>query len=149
MARLRKCVEYFTRTIGLLAVTTLTVQPAFACRVMRSAEQRVSNAYRRDDVIAVVLVHVEQATYTGELSFDAHPWQAIATANRILRGTYSSGQVAFYGGLGSAACDLGYPIPSAGDEWIVYISKADADGRVWNAFPKRVAIQADPNIRSQ
>src|SRR5689334_19739279 len=136
MARLSKCVQHFTRTIGLLAVITLTVQPASACRVFYSAEDRVSGAYRRDDVIAVVLVHVEQATYTREQSYDAHPWQATAAAKRLLRGTYSGSQVTFSGGEGSASCDLGYSIPSAGEEWVVYISKVS--GLVWIALPKQV-----------
>lgn len=147
MARLRKCVQHLTGTIGLLTVITLTVQPASACRVMHSPEERVSSAYLRDDVIAVVLVHVEQATYIREQSYDAHPWQATATTKSLLRGIYTGSQVIFYGGESSAACDLGYSIPSAGDEWIVYISRKDS--RVWIALPKQVALQADPNIRTQ
>jgi hypothetical protein len=147
MVQLLKCVVQVARTIGLFAVITLTVQPASACRVRLSEEQRVSNAYRRDDVAAVMLVRVDEAAYTSEQSFDAHPWRALATADHILRGAYSGGQVAFYGGLGSTACDLGYSMPIAGEEWIVYVSKGD--GRVWNAFPKQVAFRADPSIRER
>jgi hypothetical protein len=147
MTRLHKYIQHFTRTIGALTVIMLTVQPASACRVFLGAEERVSSAYRRGDVTAVLLVHVEQATYTREQLDDAHPWQATAATKRLLWGTYSGSQVSFHGGESSAACDLGYSIPSAGDEWVVYISKMD--GLVWIALPKQAALQADPSIRTR
>ncbi|CAL74122.1 hypothetical protein BRADO0155 [Bradyrhizobium sp. ORS 278] len=111
------------------------------------AKERVSDAYRRDDVTAVLLVHVEQAIYTGEQFSDAHPWQATATKKSLLRGAYSGSQVTLYGGQGSAACDLGYVIPRVGDEWVVYISKTSGLAQV--ALPKRVALEADPSIRER
>jgi hypothetical protein len=131
--------------IAIIAICgTLLPNAADACRVFRSAEARVSAAYRRDSNTAVVFVRVDEAVYQGYQFDDARPWQALATVTRVFRGAYTSGQATFYGGLGSTACDLGYGIPKPGDEWMVYVSSGD--GRVMYAFPAEVAFAADSTI---
>lgn len=147
MTRLRKSVQHCISLIGLFAVIALTVEPTSACRVFYSAENRVSTAYVQGEVNAVVLVQIKRANYTSEQRYDAHPWQATASIENILWGTYSGGPVTIDGGNGSASCDLGFSIPSAGDEWIVYISKIS--NLAWIALPKQVALQVDPSIRTQ
>lgn len=130
--------------IAIIAIAALPTT-AEACTVFSSAPERVARAYSTNVVRAVVLVRGDQASYVGLHPGHARPWRALATASRVLQGDHSDSQFTFGGGGGSSACDLGYTLPTPGDEWVVYVY-AD-DGRVLHAFPADVAQEVDPNLR--
>jgi hypothetical protein len=132
---------------GWIAIIAIAALPtaAEACTVFSEAPQRVARAYSTNIVRAVVLVRVDQASYVGLHPAHARPWRALATASRVLRGDHSDSQFTFGGGGGSPACDLGYTLPTPGDEWVVYVYAGD--GCVLHAFPADVAHEVDPNLR--
>jgi hypothetical protein len=92
-------------------------------------------------------VRVTEAGYTQEARGDAHPWQARATIERVLRGPRRSGAILFSRGFGSAACDDGTPVPGRGDRWVLYLSRDHRGGVVVNlSYPLAVALREDPPV---
>ena len=129
-----------------LAVTAIAT-PSAACRVALPPEQRIAMGYQRGTISAVLLVQVKAAKYTAAAFSDAHPWQATATVERVLRGSYPAKVVRFTRGWGSAACDDGHPVAKSGEKWVVYLWKRrDGDQTVWQTYPARIAFAADPRL---
>lgn len=100
-----------TVTLGIAAIPSA----GQACRVFRSANQRLSDGYRSGAISAVALVTVTKADYVAEPSGDAHPWTASATIDRMLESKASGKLARFDRGRGSAACDDLTPLPRGGD----------------------------------
>jgi hypothetical protein len=119
--------------------------PAQACWSYSPPAARLAMGHTDNIFSAIALVRIDEAHYTSAASGDAHPWQASATIQNVLSGTYIEGQVRFDRGWGSSACDDGRPTPEAGSLWVVYFW-THPDGRklVWMTYPADVAFAADP-----
>lgn len=122
-----------------------TANPAQACRGYMPPTARLAMGHSSNIFTTIALVRVDEAHYTGAAFGDSHPWQASATTQKVLSGTYVKDHVRFDRGWGSSACDDGRPAPKAGSLWVLYFW-THPDGRklVWISYPADVAFEADP-----
>ena len=121
--------------------------PTLACRINLPPKERTAHGYVSGAISAVVLVRVASSAHTAEPSGDAKPWRAVATVERVVRGSYLPAQVVFERGWGSSACDDGHLIARVGELWVVYFWK-QADGKqlVWQSYPAATAFRADTGL---
>ena len=141
------------RLAGILAASLamgLIAAPAHACMVSISPEQRIAQGYSQGYFTGVALVRIQSARYVQAPHGDSHIWRASATVRRALRGKYPSRNVTIDGGRGSAACEVNYALPKAGDLWIVYYwTERDGTQAVHQAYPLRLASAADPRVAAR
>lgn len=131
--------------IGAMLLALLPALQAQACAVNRPANVRLEQAYAQDVIIGRAIVVVQSAEHIAPPVPDLHPFTVTARAVRRETGAGLPAQVTFEGGWGSAACDLGFAIPAAGDRWVIYFWRDNTGfARVWEAYPLDVAIAADP-----
>lgn len=136
----------FLSVIAALSTVAIAT-PSNACRAWRSPEQKIASGNAAGAISSIVVVTIDEAHYTGSPDGDVHVWTAVATINRLMRGSYVAKTVSLTRGFGSAACDEGYALPKPGDRWVVYFSKrSPADQAVWNTFPLEIAAVSDPSL---
>jgi hypothetical protein len=134
---------------GAAAGAVAGASPSSACRVYLPPERRLAMGYERGAISAVALVRVTSAGYTRAPIGDAHPWRALATIQRLFRGSYPAPVARFDRGMGSAACDDGRPPPKAGELWVIYFwQRGRGDQPVWQSYPADIAFRADPRLRT-
>lgn len=139
------------RIIGIIALAAGSAgsaawsAPADACAIYQSAEQRLEFGYRERVIEGRAIVRITSSDYIQPVSGDMHPYRA----RTVLQSTDAEEvprRDTFVGGWGSAACDLGYPRPDAGETWVLYYWKDRAgDWQVWLALPLAAARAADPS----
>lgn len=134
--------------LGLMIFAILAISgPAEACRSYRSPAQKLSEGYGTGAISAIARVTVEAASYSAAPFADAHPWSATAAVVQLVQGTYAPKRLRFTRGWGSAACDEGYAVPKAGDQWIIYFTRQqNGDPIVWASYPASIAADADMSL---
>lgn len=130
----------------LALLVVLVPPPASACMINRLPADRLESAYQQDIIIGRAIVVVQSASYIREMDRDTHPYRVTAHTVRAQSQTTLPQTTQFERGWGSAACDLGFSKPAAGDRWVVYFWRDDAgQAKVWEAFPLAIALAADPS----
>ena len=110
--------------IGLAVVAAVAgATPSEACRDFRAAPERLAGAHRANRISAVAAVRIVAAHHTQPPDGDVHPWRASARIERVVRGAPAGPTVSFERGWGSSACQETYPLPVAGEEWVLYFSR--------------------------
>jgi hypothetical protein len=140
--------------LAFAAVASLLLPAlASACAVFMSPAERIAMGYRYNGGIynAVAIVRVDRARYAGAAAGDTHPWTAIASILRTVKGKFKSTILSFNGGQGSSACETRQPIvPSVGEKWALYIRKRpDGAQLVHQSYPLDIALKADPRLREK
>lgn len=123
--------------------------PIQACRSNQPPPERLARGYDRKIISAVALVRITNAKYLAEPIADSHPWRVSGRIERVYRGGFATETVQFERGFGSSWCDDGEAMPNPGDLWVVYYWKMpEGKQAVWQSYPMKVAIGADPRLPS-
>ncbi|MEG3166262.1 hypothetical protein U1701_16850 [Sphingomonas sp. PB2P19] len=145
-------------TFGATLAAMMLVQPAQACRVFISPEQRVKAVYAWRADLRVALVKITDAHHLSNpiiqklhrlnAKYEA-PWRVTASVIKMIVSDGSPELLAFNRGCGSAACDDGTAMPRRGDRWVVYYTSTSPIGtaQVLESYPLETASRVDPGLR--
>ena len=133
-------------TLCATVATIMLVQPAQACQVFKSPEQRIKAAYAGHADLRVALVRITDARHLSHpiiqkvqqlnAKYEA-PWRVTASVIKMIVSDGSPELLAFDRGWGSAACDDRTAMPRRGDRWIVYYTSTSPIGaaQVLGSYP--------------
>ena len=131
------------KLIVLTAVSFAT--PSEACRVSLTPQEQLASDYKAGVIATVTLVQVTKVSLIDVVFVGGNSWQASASVQRVLRGAYPERTMLF--DQGPSICNRKYPLPSIGDQWVVFLSKNEhGDQIVREAYPADVAYAADPSL---
>ena len=145
-------------TLCATVATMMLVQPAQACRVFRSPEQRIKATYAEHADLRVALVRITDARHLSHpiiqklqrlnVKYEA-PWRVTASVIRMIVSDGSPELLAFDRGWGSGTCDDGTAMPRRGDRWVVYYTSSSSIGaaQVLESYPLASASLIDPRLR--
>jgi len=145
-------------TLCATVATMMLMQPAQACRVFRSPEQRIKAAYAGHADLRVALVRITDARHLYHpiiqklqrlnAKYEA-PWRVTASVIKMIVSDGSPELLAFDRGWGSGACDDGTAMPRRGDRWVVYYTSTSSIGaaQVLESYPLASASLVDSRLR--
>jgi len=145
-------------TLCATVATMMLMQPAQACRVFRSPEQRIKAAYAGHADLRVALVRITDARHLYHpiiqklqrlnAKYEA-PWRVTASVIKMIVSDGSPELLAFDRGWGSGACDDGTAMPRRGDRWVVYYTSNSSIGaaQVLESYPLASASLVDSRLR--
>ena len=145
-------------TLCATVAIMMLMQPAQACRVFRSPEQRIKAAYAGHADLRVALARITDARHLYHpiiqklqrlnAKYEA-PWRVTASVIKMIVGDGSPELLAFDRGWGSGACDDGTAMPRRGDLWVVYYTSASSIGaaQVLESYPLASASLVDSRLR--
>ena len=139
---------------GYVAACHLT-PAAEACRVMRSSEQRIADAYASHPNLKVAIVRITDARhFSTEMIRKAQarlhdfepPWRATVKVVKVIGGQVSPELLAF--DRQWTSCTVSTPKPRRGDDWVVYYNSDTPVGMpdVVESYSLAEARQADPRL---
>ncbi len=139
---------------GFLAACHL-IPAAEACRVMRSPEQRIADAYASNPKLKIAVVRVTDARhFSSDTIREAQarlpdfepPWRATAAVVRMIVGDVSPELIMF--DRQWTSCTVSTPKPRAGEDWVVYYNSDAPFGlpEVVESHSLADALRADPRL---
>ncbi len=96
---------------------------------------------------AIVVVTVTEAGSTDPGRPGRRPWQATGEVRRTVTGQ-ADAQVYRFGRTSRDVCETAWALPHLGDEWVLYLSRADVGLSVRASYPLAVATRHDPRLRA-
>ncbi len=137
-------------------VKDLNLRPAAdACRVMRSNEQRIADAYGSNPKLKIALVRVTGARhFSTDMIREAQarlpdfepPWRATAAVVKMIVGDVSPELLVF--DRHWTSCTVRTPKPRIGEDWVVYYNSDTPAGlpEVVESYSLADALDADPRL---
>lgn len=142
--------------VSVIAALAAMIPTAEACRVMRSPQQRIADAYASDPNLQVAIVRITEARhFTSAMIRRAKasnrefmpPWRATASVVQMIHGDMSPELLAF--NREWTSCDIPTTKPRRGDRWVIYYKSSGLTDTpdVVESYPLAEARLADPRLR--